>query len=207
MKKNLLAIVMCCVLLIGMTGCGGNNNGDNKIKNQVDSNNKVTNEENVSKNKYKSVNFGEKIPLDFVEITIDGASSSKEMKPDNPKSVYRYSQEQDGKTYFYLYGTIKNTSGEQYEFAQNMYVSFTFDGKYNYDGSITADEDGSFSYIYAYLEPLESEKFYIVASVPDELIESYQNVEVKFGFKDNFEYEYGIQEDQCDNLYSINIAK
>lgn len=88
-----------------------------------------------------------------------------------------------------------------------MYVSFTFDGKYNYDGSITADEDGSFSYIYAYLEPLESEKFYIVASVPDELIESYKNVEVKFGFKDNFEYEYGIQEDQCDNLYSINIAK
>ena len=155
----------------------------------------------------QTINFGELQTLDFVEFTIDGASSGDEIKPDHPQNVYSYSPDQDGEKYIYIYGTIKNVSGNQFEFADNMFAKMTFDDKYNYRANITADEDGSFSYIYAYLDPLKSEKFYIVASVPDEMASQYNKVEIKFGFAKNFDGEYNIKEDECDYLYSITVTK
>lgn len=140
-------------------------------------------------------------------MTIDGADYGDEVKPDNPERVYRYHSDKEGEKFIYIYGTIKNTSGNKFEFGQNMYAAMTFDDKYNYNASISADENGSFSYLYAYLDPLKSEKFYICASVPDELIEEYSQMVVNFGFKTNFEHKYGIQEKDCDYLYSITISK
>lgn len=156
---------------------------------------------------YIEINFSEPITLDFAEIVIDGASVGDELKPDAPDRVYRYISDVEDEKHFYIYGTIKNVSGDQYEFADNMYAAICFDEKYNYSASVTADEGGNFSYIYAYLDPLKSEKFYIIASVPDELIEQYAQAEVKFGFKENFEDEYGITESECDYLYSITVTK
>lgn len=153
------------------------------------------------------INFGEQISLPFVEITIDGASVGDEILPDHPKQVYRYSGDVEGEKYFYVYGTIKNISGNQFEFASNTFAAMCFDDTYNYDAQITADEGGTFSYIYGYLDPLKSEKFYITASVPDELIQQYTHVDVKFGFKTNFEPEYGIQEFECDHLFTIPVSQ
>ena len=153
------------------------------------------------------VNFSEQITTDFVEIVIDGASSGDEIRPDNPESVYRYMPDQDDEKYVYLYGTIKNVGGESFEFADNMFAELVFDDKYVYSGNITADEGGDFSYIYAYLNPLKSEKFYIIASIPDELEEQYSKVVVKFGFCENFDGPFSIQEDECDYLYSVTVTR
>lgn len=43
--------------------------------------------------------------------------------------------------------------------------------------------------------------------VPDELAEQYQQINVKFGFAENFDGEYNIQEDECDYLYAVTVSK
>lgn len=204
MKKKGLTFILFLSLVLVLTGCT-----ENSSPNKVDSSDTKNKVEDIEDNsvEYKSVNFKDKIKTDFVEITLTKAKTGKEIKPDKPKSVYRYHQKQDGKTYFYVYGNIKNVSGKKFEFADNMYVLFSFDDKYEYGGYVSADESGTFSYIYAYLDPLEKEKFYLIAAVPNEVIKTYKNVELKFGFKENFEHEYNIQEKDCDYLYSIKMSK
>ncbi len=179
-------------------------NGEGNV---MDSDGNKVNEPESPAVEYTEINFGEQISLDFVEITIDGASSGDEIKPDNPQRVYSYLPDVDDEKYVYLYGTIKNVGGDQYEFADNIYVQFTFDDKYNYAGNITADEGGDFSYIYAHLDPLKSEKFYITASIPNELAEQYEKFTVKFGFAENFDGEFSIKENECDYLYSVTVVK
>lgn len=190
--------------------------GKETVENEPNaSNNKMDSKENETTKsetkepevKSKNISFNELISLDFVEITIEGAASADEIRPDNPKRVYSYKSDKDDETYVYLYGTIKNVSGEKFEFADHMYAKMTFDDKYNFNASITADEGGDFSYIYAYLDPLKSEKFYIIASIPDELAEQFNEVEVKFGFREGFDYKYNIQENECDYLYSVNLTR
>lgn len=214
--KKILLVLVTFVLILNLGACKLNNNTidtsgevSDTSENKMDSENEnnISAEPEETEQKSKAINFGEQISLDFVEITIDGASSGEEIKPDNPDRVYRYSSDQEGEKYVYLYGTIKNISGNKYEFADNMYAKMTFDDKYNYNANITADEGGTFSYIYAYLDPLKSERFYITASIPDELAEQYKKVEVKFGFAENFDGEYNIQENECDYLYSVTVTK
>ena len=180
---------------------------ENKMDTTVSDGPDTSNETQEPETTITEVNFTEQITTDFVEIVIDGASYGDEIKPDNPQRVYSYMSDQDGEKYVYLYGTIKNVSGETFEFADNMFAELVFDDKYIYSGSITADEGGDFSYIYASLKPLKSEKFYIIASIPDELEEQYTKVVVKFGFCENFNGPYNIQENECDYLYSVTVTR
>lgn len=181
---------------------------ENKMDNQDnDDMDDIIPESNEPQIDYNEIHFGDLISLDFVEFTIDGASSGDEIRPDKPERVYSYKADKEDEKYIYLYGTIKNVSGEKFEFADNMYAKMTFDDKYNYSASIAADEGGSLSYIYADLNPLKSEKFYILASIPDELAEQYTQVVVKFGFAENFDGAYIFQEDECDYLYSVTVTK
>lgn len=80
---------------------------------------------------YTPVNFGEIISLEFAEITIEGAGFGDKVKPENPSNVYRYLSDKEGEQFIYVYGTIKNISGNQYEIASNMFAKMTFDDKYN----------------------------------------------------------------------------
>lgn len=221
--KSPPVLFLCISLALCLTACGSTteppketndsyvgttDNSSNEVSNKMNDNEEVISKvESDDTTSFHEISFGETQTLDFVEFTIDGASSGDEIKPANPQNVYTYESDLDGEKYIYIYGTIKNISGDQFEFADNMYAKMTFDDKYNYRASIIADEDGSFSYIYAYLDPLKSERFYIIASVPDEMENQYSKVNVKFGFAENFDGEYNIQEDECDYLYSITVTK
>ena len=136
------------VLLMIFVGCGGNKgaidenpvvgSGTGQTDRDEESNgNKVTDpsespvsEPSESEADYIEINFSEPITLDFAEIVIDGASVGDELKPDAPDRVYRYISDVEDEKHFYIYGTIKNVSGDQYEFADNMYAAICFDGKY-----------------------------------------------------------------------------
>ena len=81
------------------------------------------------------------------------------------------------------------------------------DDKYEYDGCVNADEDGSFSYLYSYIDPFEEATIYLWASIPDELINQYSKVTFYYGFKDGFNDGYALQRNECDYLYSITATK
>lgn len=157
-------------------------------------------------NTYTEVGLSEQITLDFVEMTLDSANYSDEVKPENPDRFANTLEDVEGETYVYVCGNIKNVSGDMFDFSR-MYSLMTFDGKYNYDASVYGEEDGSLTYFSAELNPLKSEKFYIVASVPDEMVEMFSSIEVKFGFTENFEDGYWLEEDECDYLYSVTLVK
>lgn len=156
---------------------------------------------------FTTVELGELVSLDFTEFTIDGWGQGEEVYPDNPTGYYHYMPDTENQSYFYTWGTLKNISGNSFEFSNSSLCSVTFDGKYNYVGNLEADEGGDFSYIYAYLDPLVSEKFYIIVSIPDELANSFSTAEVKFAFMENFDNTRSSNEGDYTYRYKTIISK
>ncbi len=188
-----------------------NDTDDKDTENKIeDSNNKdeVIDEETdkESENKTVALKFGETVSTPFVEITIDSIGTADEIKPENPDSVYRYLSDQEGETYIYAKGTIKNIGTEQFEYANNSYVQLIVDEKYKYAGSVNGDEGGNLSFIYAYLDPFGSVTFYLSASVPDELVNQYSKATFVYGFADNFS-ENDPKEEVCTYMYSVTGVK
>ncbi|MEE3481232.1 MAG: DUF4352 domain-containing protein [Lachnospiraceae bacterium] len=221
MKGRLLAFVACGLLGISLlSGCGGkantvsqeepaqtNESTSNDSSNKVtDSNQTTDNQSTESELDYQTVNLGDTITTDFVEITVDSASTSKDILPTDTSSVYSHYPAEDGSTYFFLKGTIKNTGTDKYD-AEDMRITLTFDDKYNYDGQALIDDGGS-DFYGSTLDPFKSATYYLTAAIPDELINSYQTCTIKFGFADNFSVSYFESDwNEFTNRYQITVTK
>lgn len=232
MKKLLITgIIISSVCLLG--GCGdsgsaasgrgtvADNGNTNTNTNQIaeendsstntidsDDSNKVQDveEEEETQKEAVALSYGELGSTEFVEITFDRIYTADEVKPEKPEGVYSYKPDKEDETYIVLKGTIKNVGTEEFEFTDNCYAKLIVDDKYNYDAYACADEGGDLSYIYAYLDPFKSETFYIIASVPDELIGQYQKVYFEYGFTENFKDSF-LSREECDYIFSITAAK
>lgn len=156
---------------------------------------------------FVTVNIGDKIENDFVSMTIEGGSISQELYPEDDGSHYFLSgfADQEDEQYFYIYGSLKNLAGSEYR-ADRMVVTMKFNDKYEYRGQVEFDDgDGDF---YGYeIKPLKSATFYIMASIPDEVIEAYEKCEIKFAFNDEFEYDYSSDFADYTNRYTITLEK
>jgi len=156
----------------------------------------------------KIIHSGDTIELDFVEMSIEGISTAKAIYPDKyEKYISHYLEDIEGETYVCIYGNMKNISGETYEIIYNTYASILFDNQYNYEGAMIIDEGDSLSYFSVDFKPLQSAKYYIYASVPDEMLESYTTVNMTFGFKEGFEDTFFIEEDDCDYLFHLIVRR
>ena len=138
-------------------------------------------------------------------MTIKKASTSQELKPTDTSSVYSYMPDKDNETYFYVTGNMKNVGGDSYS-VEDMNIQMTFDDKYNYTGYIAADDGGN-DFYGDYVKPFGSVKYYMYASVPDELINSYSTCKIQFGFHDNFRHDYKTDFSLYEYCYEINLTK
>lgn len=129
------------------------------------------------------VNLGETIANDTLEIVIDTASTSQEIKPADTSRVYSYIGDKDGETYFFLTGNLKNIAGVDYD-VDELKLDFCFDEKYNYTGRVIIDV-GENDFYNTAVKPLQTVKYYMYASIPDEMIESYSTCTVQFAVKDS----------------------
>lgn len=154
-------------------------------------------------NEFVVLNLGDSVTLDFVEFTVDSASWADVIKPTDTSSVYSYMSAKDNESYFWLSGTMKNTSGSAYT-VDNIVSEVVFDDKYTYTAYLVADDGGNDLYG-ENVKPLSSVKYYIYVSAPDEIKEIYSSVTVKFGFADNFSRTLKFEE--CDYLYEVNLTK
>ncbi len=222
-NKRIFSIVMVGLLSLSVVACGNTNKVDsdnsrastNKVEqNSSDSNvnqvfsdsNQVDNNSSEGKNvEFKTVNFGDTITTDFLEMTIEKASTSQELKPTDTSSVYSYMEDQDNETYFYITGNMKNVGGDSYS-VEDMNIQMTFDDKYNYSGFIAAD-DGGYDFYGDYVKPFGSVKYYMYASIPDELISSYSTCKIRFAFHDNFKDDYKTDFSKYEYCYEINLTK
>lgn len=220
MKKMIslaLAIIMCASLC-ACGSFGGNNPNNNSsdtaatiaatpdtsIGNVVSQNNYNTTAyvETVS---FQNVNLGEKLTLDFLEMTFDMVSYAQELKPTDTSSVYSYYQDKENEQYYYLSGTMKNVGASGYS-VENMVAEIVFDNKYTYNAHLAADDGGN-DFYGDYVEPFGGVKYYIYASVPDELLNQYSTVTFKIGFKNNFSGSYYDDFDECNYLYQLSATK
>lgn len=154
---------------------------------------------------FVKLNLGDSVDLDFLEMTVGSASWSDELKPTDTSGVYSYMSDVENETYFWLTGTMKNISGNSYN-VEDIVAEIVFDSKYTYNAYLKADDGGNDFYGYN-VKPLASVKYYIYASVPDELIDMYSTVTVKFGFKENFSGSYFDEFDECDYLYIVELTR
>lgn len=220
MKKmfSLVLAIMMCASLCACGIFGGNTPGsnssdsvaagaaapDNSIGNVVSQNNYNTTApvENVS---FQNVNLGTQITLDFLEMTFDTVSYAQELKPTDTSRVYSYIADKENEQYFYLSGSIKNIGGAGYS-VKNIVSEIVFDNKYTYNAHLAADNGGN-DFYGDYVEPFGGVKYYIYASVPDELLNQYSTVTFRFGFKNNFSGSYYDDFDECNYLYQLSAMK
>lgn len=160
---------------------------------------------------FETVNAGDKITTDDIEMTIDAAAENKKIENPNATGYFvRYMDAGENETYIYFSGTIKNVGTQAISFDE-MRVDVLIDDKFEYSGHITAQDrdDGDISSLGTYLRPFESTVYYIYVSVPDELISSYKTCKFDFGFKKEFvRYSPVLDDwDDCEYRYTITIAK
>lgn len=214
MKKTLSLFLLGCIVLSSVA-CSSTNTGDVAAggSNQVDSGNNVVAEDSnqisgssEDKVEFTKVKYGDVISKEFVEMTIQKASTAQELKPTDTTGVYSYMADKEGETYFYLTGTIKNIGADGYS-VEEMEIEFCFDDKYNYSGYVKAD-DGGDDFYGDYVKPFGSVKYYICASIPDELISKYSTCVIRFAFDDNFGHRSFMDDiSEYDNRYEIVLNK
>ena len=228
-KKVMSFLCMALFCLLTITGCGNTSEtsmkkSNNKVDNQEDkseikSKNKISDSDDISEKKdekdaekekekaYKQVNFDDVIKTDFLEVVLTKGFFSKEIHPEKPADVYGYMKEQEGKTYFCVMGTLKNTGGEKYYIdSSTCDAKIIFDDKYTYRGSFITEKDGDMDAVLVSFDPLEQNPFGIYVCVPKEIEESYSKVRVEFGFNEGFATEE-FDQTHWDYQYFIEINK
>lgn len=216
-KLKTIIIIMLVPIIISLTvGIVRQVNEDtvetNVFENKVDSNSNSQSEAKQENKKIATtVNLGETVNLDFMEMLIESASYCEELKPTDTSSVYLYYEDESDKKYFYLQGTIKNIGGFTYG-VDNICVELNFDDKYSYNGHLIADDGGN-DFYGDNVDPFDSVKFYMYSSIPDELINQYKKCTISFGFDENFgynsdnTYSFVPNMDECDYTYKITVLK
>ncbi len=160
---------------------------------------------------FTAVGIGESIVTGFVEMTIEEAAVTDTIRSSGSGGAYgfypsRYKAE-DGSRYFHITGMAKNTGGESYTFG-NFSVRIIFDDEKTYNGSFLADIGEGLSFEGKRLAPRESVRYYLYASVPDEVLDSYSACKVQFGFHDNFSFtSYVSNLKAYENCYEISLGR
>lgn len=205
--KKFIGLLITVLLLIGCSEASQQaetkENSDN-INQVVE--NQETKKEPDKKIAFKEIGFNKDFNLEFAEMSLVQASTSKEILPTDTSSVYSYMQADDDETYFYLVGNIKNTSGDSFS-VEEIKINFVFDDKYNYSGFVKADDGGNSFHGY-YIKPFGSAIVYLMSPIPDELINSYEVVKVQFGFDEKFNYlSYRDELEDLPYIYEMIITK
>ncbi|MBO5047539.1 MAG: hypothetical protein J6D19_03910 [Clostridia bacterium] len=209
--KKLLSVLLLALLL---TGCG------NFQQNYNSHSDETTLQENLNKVEdttippqttveptidFTVVRYGDIIKTNFIEMSINKVSTAQELKPSDTSGAYSYYPDEENETYFFLTGNIKNIGTDSYS-VEEMNVQFTFDGKYNYQGFIAAD-DGGHNFYGDRVKPFGTVKYYMYASIPDELIRSYSTCTIKFAFHENCDYDYSTDFSKYEYLYELTVSK
>ena len=147
--------------------------------------------------------LGESIIAENIEMQLTEKGFSDDIRVtvqrDSGLTITSGPSPEDGKQFFYLKGTLKNTGTQAVRPA--IGGTLKLDG-YEYDIRIdTISKNGNIS---PTIEPLDSVILLIYVPVPIELTESFSTGEMVFGFNDNFE---DVDIANADYLYSIDVTK
>lgn len=217
MKKWLslfLAVVMC----LSFAACNSNTgtvNNDNSINSSDDKENEKFAVEENDKDDVLTVNLGDSITTDFMEMTVEDFQITKRLlsRVNSRGDNIILGEVAEGKKIAYLSGKIKNihtdTIGNTYNTNDCIWGNICFDGKYNYDFKMYIENGENME---GDISPFGTGTYYLYAHIPNELLESYKSCIVNFGFCENLQaydssFGTGFSYDKCEYKYSVSLTK
>lgn len=153
---------------------------------------------------YEYISCPDTVTTDYFQINIESVYTSNEIRPTRTNGLYSYKQAESGKQYFYIKGTIKNTSGTTHQIS--FLGDFIFDNTYTYNGLLLKEVDNGIDNVLMYetIQPLEQLEFYYACCIPDETINNYISAEIKFEVISDL---YDSSADTKYNKYSLEFIK
>lgn len=191
MKKIILMMLLGSICL-SLCSCGGKKqvNTDGTVGTVSQQETKKENNDDATKKEadLTPISLGDKITVDFAEITIDECGIKEDLKTSIKTGSTTYISGSDavsGSKYVYMRGTIKNTSTSE---ISNVSIGgkAEIDGySYNVDSISIIEESGSYA---SGIAPLMTYKYTLYAKVPNELADNHQSCVLNIGFNENFEW-------------------
>lgn len=149
---------------------------------------------------FENVYFGETIELDFATLTI-GEIQTGDIRVGSGVT-FVVSANSEGNTLYWIPVDVKNLNGEEFKITGNYnYCKFIFDDKYTYTGSFVNVEGGNAKAI----SPLETRTVYMHAEIPNEVLDTYQTVEVQFAFDEDFSEDGFMGKELSEYKYKYHI--
>ena len=203
MKAKVLLLAVIALMCILLVACGEaapkNENNDTAEKTEaVDKQSETENPNKVDDGKKETepekdegivpvkVNLNKEFENDFMKVTFTSMYTAYDLLPTDTSSYYSYYEGTEGSHFFVLEGTFKNV-GTFAEGPDNSVAKIVFDDKYEYKAEIYNEQDNRLNSIYA-VDPFQSVRLVIAASVPDELLNQYSTVYFLCGLTDSFSY-------------------
>ncbi len=194
--KKIITLLLSFVLIFSLSSCQSNSKEELPNYSFPYQNTTEREPEIVVAN-----NLGYAFNLNFVEITIESAGYSKCVYATNNNTCFKASGDEK---FWYVTGTLKNTGTKGYD-ANEIVAEMCFNDKYIYSAYAIVDSGDTITN--NFVEPLCTVRYYIYASIPDEMFNIFSSCKVKFGFEENFSDTFFVDFDECDYLYEITVNK
>lgn len=127
------------------------------------------------------------IETDDYAFTLTGAEWADAVYPPDTSYVYSYISEKEGSTYLVVHGTLENRYSKSVDFSRATRFRVKINGEYEFSGSVElADISGDDFYAYD-VDPLETVNVYLVADIPDKMVEQCQSIQCDWLFGNGLE--------------------
>ena len=205
--RKIILMMLVGSLCLSLCACGGKQtaNTEGTVSQQETTNKKENDETTKEEKQLTQIALGDKITLDFAEITVDESGIKEDIKQSIKTGNITYKSGPDpvsGSKYVYMKGTLKNISKSE---ISNVDVGGTvvIDG-YSYDvESINIIETNGES-VYN-LASLTTYTYTVYAKVPNELADSHQSCVFNLCFDDNFKWGSKKEVSEYKYGYALNI--
>lgn len=206
--KKIILMLLVGTMCLSLSACGGDGNQQATTDGTV-SQQEAKKENNEDETKKEAdltpISLGDKITVDFAEITVDECGFKEDLKTSIKTGNITYVSGPDavsGSKYVYMRGTIKNTSTSEISMVK-IGGKAEIDGySYNVDSISIIEENGSSTYS---LAPLMTYKYTLYAKVPNKLADSHQSCVLNVGFDENFEGGFDKELSEYKYGYALNI--
>lgn len=209
--KKVSALFLGVLLCFSLCSCGGNRsaNTNGTVSQQKTAAKKESDETTKKEKKLTEISLGDKITLDFAEITVDESGIKEDIRQSiKTGNMTRISGPEavSGSKFVYMRGTMKNTSQSEIPTVKAA-GTVVLDGySYNIESINIIEANGS---SVRSIAPLTTYTYTVYAKVPNEIADNHQSCVLNLCFDDNFkddfkddfkndisEYKYG---------YTLNI--
>lgn len=191
--------------LFTVAGCGGKDTPKSTVSDTTVSTVTDEKKEEPKKIEAEPVAIGNKITLEFAEMTIEEAAIANDIKISIKKGNFTHTtgpSESEDTEFVYIRGKIKNTTTTSIDNAEIIgNVQF---GEYTYDikNFEMIESDGSYA---NQMDPLVEYTYTLYAEVPNALLETAPSGTMNFAFNEKFDYQNASKDDMANMPYHYTI--